>query len=167
VWIALHFCSRQTTTQRKNWASWKELNWKGVRCLLFPGTVSLRIRLCVCVCVCVVVGVSVSRSCNKKKHKIKWQRQKCFIKIYMSIICNCREKEEKRTRRKEKMEKEMLQRSLLRGVWVFLRLWALGGGRGRVRQWKLKMGCRCRKWTYFRLWPSRAARFELPKKRCG
>jgi len=72
--------------------------------------------MCVCVCVCVVVGVSVSRSCNKKKHKIKWQRQKCFIKIYMSIICNCREKEEKRTRRKEKMEKEMLQRSLLRGV---------------------------------------------------
>jgi len=68
------------------------------------------------VSICMFGGaVGVRRSCNKKKHKIKWQRQKCFIKIYMSIICNCRKKRKTHTQ-KEKMEKEMLKRRLLRGV---------------------------------------------------
>lgn len=41
---------------------------------------------------CVCGGVCVRHSCNKKKHKIKWQRQKCFKKMYMSIICNRQKK---------------------------------------------------------------------------
>lgn len=87
VWIAFYFCAH-THSLAACYASRPFLLPTFVRCEnceAFRACVSCA-RAYVCVCVC--GRVCMRRSCNKKKHKIKWQRQKCFIKIYMSIICN-------------------------------------------------------------------------------
>jgi len=95
------------------------------------------------VSICMFGGaVGVRRSCNKKKHKIKWQRQKCFIKIYMSIICNCRKKKKNAHAEGKDGKRDVKTTPPTGRMSVFA---GGGGGRGPVRQWKLKTVCRCRK----------------------